>query len=268
MQISSAIEKIEKLITDTRNDSDRFGETLRRERIPHISFSQVTMVEFCPYRYYLQYIRLMDPQPTPDYYKKGKLLHRLLADDYSASEIESYTQSIHVEDVIASQYCGEHYHQLINAYQLHRDNQWKDAQVIGVERAFVMNAADDLPPMVGVIDLILKRDGCYILVDHKTGRNFYPDDELQVAIYARFIQEAYGGTICRLFYDHYRWVNNLNRIRKPAFQRVEVRADPSQWPGYLERVRSAYRTIRDMQNGRAAARSGECFRCPYRNMCD
>jgi CRISPR/Cas system-associated exonuclease Cas4 (RecB family) len=259
-----AFTAIQELIAECKGDSDRFAERLRAERIPHLSFSQVSTVEACPYRYYLQYVRGIEPEPVPEYFTKGKLLHQLIARDYSNGHGEREPA---YEDEVALQFSGENLAHLLNALELHRENAWRGAQVLGVEHPFVMRVHESLPPLVGVIDLVLKDNGSYLLVDHKTGRNFYPDDELQVAIYARYIQQAYGGQSVRLFYDHYRWVKNLGRIRKPAFQRVEVRADPAHWPQDLARIRAAYGKIRAILESGSAPRCGECFRCPYRGLC-
>ena len=284
----SAFTAIQELIAECAGDSDRFAERLRTERIPHLSFSQVSTVEACPYRYYLQYVRGIEPEPVPDYFTKGKLLHQLIARDYSNGHDGRPPA---YEDEVALRFSGENMAHLLNALELHRENAWRGAEVLGVEHPFVMRVHESLPPLVGVIDLVLVTDHesdlwrslersdlkslslqgqkkkSFILVDHKSGRNFYPDDELQVAIYARYIQQAYGGDYCRLFYDHYRWVKNLGRIRNPAFQRVEVRADPAHWPQDLARIRAAYGKIRAILESGVAPRHGECFRCPYRGLC-
>jgi hypothetical protein len=270
MDFDQAYSAIQDLIAKCAGDSDRFAEKLRAERIPHLSFSQVTTVEACPYRYYLQYVRGIDPEPVPDYFTKGKLLHQLIARDYSNGHgqyFDRLSTRPDYEDEVALQFSDENLAHLLNALELHRQNAWRDAEVVGVEHPFVMRVDESLPPMVGVIDLVLKSDDGFLLVDHKTGRNFYPDDELQVAIYARYILQAYGGLNSRLFYDHYRWVKNLARIRKPAFQRVEVRAEPTHWPQDLARIRAAYGKIQTILDNGSAPRHGECFRCPYRGMC-
>jgi hypothetical protein len=296
MDFDHAFTAIQELIAECAGDSDRFAERLRAERIPHLSYSQVTTVEACPYRYYLQYVRGIEPDPVPEYFTKGKLLHQLIARDYSNGH-DGRALSLSkcrpaYEDEVALQFSGENLAHLLNALELHRQHAWRGAEVLGVEHPFVMRVHESLPPLVGVIDLVLVTDDGYLLVDHKTGRNFYPDDELQVAIYAQYIHQAYGGETCRLFYDHYRWVKNLGRIRKPAFQRVEVRADPAHWPQDLARIRAAYGRIReiweiyeqwnplhdigkkpihsgDLRNSllRITSACGECFRCPYREMC-
>ncbi len=130
-----------------------------------------------------------------------------------------------------------------------------------------MSIHPDLPPCVGVIDLVLERDGAYILIDHKTGHDFYPEDQLQMAIYVEAMQRQFGQVACEFYYDHYRWVNNLARLRKPAFLRNQVCLPPSYWQTALARILSAYHLIEQIKNGRKANRYGECFRCPYRPIC-
>jgi hypothetical protein len=262
-----ASKRIDQVIRECHRDSDRFAETLRREDIPHLSFSQITTVEFCEYRYYLQYIEMEALDPLPDYFTKGTLLHQLIADTYGLIQSGSDNGDIPPERRISSKFHGDNMRHLLNAFRVHRANLWDGFEVVAVEHPFMMMVDDELPPMVGVIDLVLKQNGNFILVDHKSGRNFYPYDELQVAIYKKHIQEAYEGANCRLYYDHYRWVNNLDRIRKPAFQRTEIYVDGKSWPLYLRRIQQAYKIIRSIKKGLTPSRGGECFRCPYRNNC-
>jgi len=266
MAFVDAHKKIQEIIQTCEHDADRFVGRMREEHVPHISFSQISTVEFCPRRYYLQYVQQVELDPIPDYFTKGKTLHQILAAFYSDTSINENTFVLDWDEYIQAQFEPLHAKHIVNAIRVHQENAWQKQCVTAVEHPFVMMVDPSLPPMVGVIDLILKQNGTYTLVDHKTGRNFYTDNDLQVAIYAHFIEEAYG-TDCRLFYDHYRWVNNLERIRKPAFQRVEVRSTAAAWPRYLKRIRCAYHEIAAIRNGNHAADSGECFRCPYRHVC-
>jgi len=156
---------------------------------------------------------------------------------------------------------------LLNALHLHQQQRWQHQRVLAVEHPFVFAPADDLPPLVGVIDLILQDGDSIILVDHKTGRTFYPYDELQVAIYAQYIQSMYPCSDCRLYYDHYRWVNDLDRIRKPAFQRTLVEVQPEHTALYRQRMHKAAQAIFRLQDGAVPAHTGACFRCPFRLNC-
>lgn len=265
MNFDQAEAAILNLIANAAGDSDLFAERLRSEQFPHLSFSQVITVEACPYRYYLQYVRGEPLDPVPDYFTKGRILHQLIARDYAHGRCASSASAC--EEDVVRHFSGENCTHLLNAFRLHIRNAWRECEVVAVEHPFVMRLDPALPPVVGVIDLILRSQNGYLLVDHKTGRNFYPDDELQVAIYAQYIRAVYGEQDCRLYYDHYRWVNNLARIRKPAFQRVEARADPRSWPRHRGRIHAAYLTIKAIRAGAPAARIGACYRCPYRPIC-
>ncbi len=266
MDLSENLEMILEVIEKTRGDSDRFAERLRHKRIPHLSFSQITAVEFCEQRYFLQYVKLMEPTPTPEYFTKGKVIHQLIARNYlkAANHREvSLGPSI---KALERQYQGETLTQLTNTMIVHLENFWEDCEVVAVEKPFAMTLQKDLPPCVGVIDLILKKEDGYILVDHKTGRDFYPQDELQMAIYMRFIQQEFGTTNCKFYYDSYRWVNNLKRIRKPAFVRTYVAASGN-WRASLQRIKEGYQTIKAIHEGKYARKEGKCFMCPYRSNC-
>jgi ATP-dependent exoDNAse (exonuclease V) beta subunit len=266
-QPPDALASIHAVIERTARESDRFAEVLRHEHIPHLSFSQITAVEFCQYRYFLQYVKLVDPTPIPDYFTKGKLLHWAIAAYYDClSRSEEYP--LHqILEAFNRAYQGENQRHLHNAVSVHLENTWQECEVIGVEKPFVMQVDPDLPPCVGVIDLILKKNDRMILVDHKTGRDFYPEDELQMAIYLKYVREQYGDLPCEFYYDHYRWVNHLDRIRKPAFQRTMASASRLTWNEALERIRRGAKSIQRIKTTQQATRNGECFRCPYQKVC-
>jgi hypothetical protein len=261
------VELIRSLIEQTRGNSDRFAEHLRHRRIPHLSFSQVTTVEACEQRYFLQYELLLDPSPVPEYFKKGKLLHQVIATSYANVAQRRPVSPDPYFALINQHYQGETEIHLRNAVQLHLENLWQGCEVVAVEEPFVMQIEERLPPMVGVIDLILKQEDRYILIDHKTGRDFYPQDELQMAIYVEFIRHLYGGGNFQFYYEQYRWVRRLDRIRKPAFQRTEVVLPPHYWQPALSRIRGAFRKIERIKSTGQAAKNGDCYRCPYRNIC-
>ncbi|MCX6053373.1 MAG: PD-(D/E)XK nuclease family protein [Chloroflexi bacterium] len=258
------LQKIQELITGLSGDSDHFAEKLRSERIGHLSFSQVTTVEFCEYRYFLQYVERREPSPTPDYFTKGKLFHEAVSLFYKEIKKGNFPEGY---PALAGHYQGENQRHLENAYRVHLENHWHHCEVVAVEHPFVMEVGADLLPLVGVIDLIAKMDDTYIIVDHKTGRNFYPPDELQMAIYVEYIRRRYGSVKCEFYYDHYRWVNNLARIRKPAFQRDNVAIGSDSWEGALTRIKKGQKQIERIRSTERASRNGECFMCPYKNDC-
>jgi len=266
-ELVKSLKKIASVIESTHGDSERFAETLRHDHIPHISFSQITTVEFCDRRYFLQYIEQVDPEPTPDYFVKGKLLHQLLASTYKKAASQ---QEINVDEhfqLIDRNYQGANHTHLKNAVLVYLENIWQGCQVIAIEEPFAMSIHTQLPPCVGVIDLILKQDDHFIVVDHKTGRDFYPQDELQMAIYVEYIKRFYGVNSCQFYYDHYRWVNNLSRIRKPAFLRTAVTLHDHYWQHALQRILTGYQRIQKILSANKGNKNGECFRCPYKRIC-
>ncbi len=264
---AASLEQIQAVIRASRGDPDRFGETLRHKRIPHLSFSQVSAVEFCEQRYFLQYIQLVDPEPVPDYFVKGKLVHQLIARNYLKAARNQKIQPAAAQRYLSRQYAGPDLNHLSNAVTVHLQNLWEDCEIVAVEQPFVLVVHPDLPPCVGVIDLVLKQGSGYILVDHKTGRDFAPQDELQTAIYMHYIRETYGTVRCRFYYDQYRWVNNLARIRKPAFQRIPVTLPRGHWRAALERMHSAREKMEAIERANYGRKFGQCFMCPYRAMC-
>ncbi len=210
---------------------------------------------------------MLDPEPIPDYFTKGKIFHQAVASYYKNLLIPGIGPVQNPSHQIQKEYHGKDLHHITNAYSVHLENYWKDCEIIGVEQPFVMTVDPELPPFVGVIDLILRRNGSLILVDHKTGRDFYEDDELQMAIYSEYIQQKYGQANCVFYYDHYRWVNNLNRIRKPAFNRVKVNFSSTTLALTLNRIQRGYEKIHQIKNGNDIMKEGLCFRCPYRGIC-
>jgi CRISPR/Cas system-associated exonuclease Cas4 (RecB family) len=173
----------------------------------------------------------------------------------------------HYFKLINQHFQGDHETHLRNAVTVHLENLWQGCEVVAIEEPFVMQIDDQLPPCVGVIDLILKKDGNFILIDHKTGHDFYHQDELQMAIYVEYIKRRYGASDSRFYYEQYRWVNNLDRIRKPAFQRTEVILPTHYWQQALQRIQSSYQSIKKIKTSGTAMKNGECFRCPYRTVC-
>jgi hypothetical protein len=267
MTYVDTVTTIEAIISQTQGDSDRFAETLRHQGIRHISFSQVAAVEACPQRYYLQYIRMLDPDPMPPYFTKGKLFHQALARSYQG---QMNGQPVCEDDLcqaIDGECQGDSRLHLHNAVQVHLANRWVDYEVVAIEQPFVLQLDERLPPVVGVIDLILRHNADYAVIDHKTGHDFYAPDVLQMAVYAEYIRRTYGDPACEFYYDQYRCVRNLARIRKPAFERKQVSVHADLWQLSLARLRHGSAAIDTIRTTNSAPKSGECFRCPYRSIC-
>ncbi len=262
-----AYQTILNLLQYSSGNADQFLLALKAAYLPNLSFSKISTVEFCQHRYFLQHVKHLQPEPLPDYFIKGKLIHRIIADSYNHIQQHKPFQIQAYMELIENEYNGGWRMHLFNAAQVHMQNLWQDAEVIGIEEPFVIMLNEDLPPVVGIIDLILKQEDQYFVIDHKTGRDFYPQDELQMAIYELYIQRQYGATECKFFYDHYRWVNNLARIRKPAFQRTPVVLADLHRETALRRLHNGYQLIQGIIENNHVVHNGKCYRCPYVNIC-
>jgi CRISPR/Cas system-associated exonuclease Cas4 (RecB family) len=140
-------------------------------------------------------------------------------------------------------------------------------EVIGIEKPFVFLMDGDIPPVVGVIDLILRQGDMMILIDHKTGRDFYQPDILQMAVYLSYLRSTGFKGECEFYYDSYRWVENLARIRKPAFYRQQMEISDKEAEIQARRLADGYQGIQNLRQGRIPEKKGECFRCAYQNYC-
>jgi len=161
---------------------------------------------------------------------------------------------------------------LLNAVHELQRNAWKDWEIISIEKPFVLEIGDELPPCVGVIDLLLKKGDKYAVVDHKTGRSFFQTDffdpdRLQMAIYRKYVERTFSPQECLSFYDKYRWVNSLKRIRKPAFEREEIRLTNRNWDTTHRQLADSFHEMRSYYVKKQYPKDGNCFVCPYRDLC-
>jgi hypothetical protein len=262
----SDADRIQALIDRCGGDSDAFVGDLHRCRLSHISFSQVYAFETCPRQYYLRYILGREVMPVPEYFTKGKALHRTIANAYRAlSEGRSFGEEvIHYNGINRFSQAGNH---LRNGYHTLRQNMLASDEVVGIEKPFVFLMGGCIPPVVGVVDLILRRGDVLILIDHKTGRDFYQPDILQIAIYQSYLRDAGYYGECEFYYDSYRWVENLSRIRKPAFERRKLIINVAEIEIQAKRLAVRYGGILKLKHGKLPEKKGDCFRCAYRNCC-
>jgi predicted RecB family nuclease len=243
-----------------------FSRKLDREGTPYISFSKVSSVEFCSYRYLLEYVDRKRLRPAPDYFVNGRAFHEAAARVYrrlARGMPPDVTDLLQFLTRRVPQPTAE----LENAVRVAAQNVHEGWEVVGVEEPFVISLGRSLPPCVGVADLVLRRGGTFAVVDHKTGKKFYGADELQLVLYREYVRRRYGATRCLTIVDEYRWVSDLARIRKPAFQRQVVQLGRNAWSQAIQRIASAWSEIREIEKSREAYGGGECFRCPFKGIC-
>jgi hypothetical protein len=261
------LEKIQALIAAHPEDSEGFVESLHSHRINHLSFSQIAAVESCEFRYLLQYVHEKELDPVPEYFVKGKIFHQIIADRYHHLKNGREVSTSSFDKFFEKKSCGVNPIHLRNAIQVLEDHAWRDHKVVAVEYPFVTMIDQDLPPFVGVIDLILRQGNHLVIIDHKTGRDFYEPDTLQMAIYSDHLKSLFPSDTIAAFYDHYRWVENLATIRKPAMKRMEVDLTRTDRLGTSIRIRDGFAKIENIRRHSRARREGKCFACPYRGKC-
>jgi hypothetical protein len=263
----TALQTISALLATHHGGAHSFVKKLDEGGHRHLSVSKVACVESCPYSYYLQYVKRVRLVPEPTYFVKGRDFHRTAAWFYRRRAHGQQTAAGDLEPITRQRDDGEARLHLANAAALLVANAFHGWEVLGVEEIFVLDLGPALPPCVGVIDLVLRKGPVYAVVDHKTGKALRPQDPMQLAIYREHVLRSHGTARCRGFYDSYRWVNNLTRIRKPAFERTAVRFHPRSFAQALARCERGYAAMREIEKTGDAPGTGECWICAYRPVC-
>ena len=243
-----------------------FGDFIRQldeDGVRYLSFSKVNAVESCQQRYLLEYVEGVEFE-EPSYYLKGRLFHQAASVAYR--NLDGGKLNLKPIERQARKHFGDDGASHIqNAIRLLVDNAPGNHEVVATELPFVLSLGGRLPPLIGVIDLLLRKGDTFVVVDHKTGKNLYEQDSFQLHLYREHVRRAFRPKRCRAYFDEYRWVNNIDRIRKPAFRRTP--AHPTPWPSILGRVRSAWTVMQTIERTREASAGGECMYCPLRNVC-
>ena len=183
--------------------------------VDHVSFSQLTSAQECPYGYYL--LRIEGVQPISNFFAEaGTLAHELLA-SWAKREIPLKELPllwikrfpVTVTNQLPPYLEGKGYRaklfDSILRYFEHFDG-FPDQEVIGVEKTFVSSLAGI--PFIGVIDLILrnKESGEITLVDHKSCSlaSFRKSKEQmyrQLLLYSKHCADEYGVFPARLRFN-------------------------------------------------------------------
>lgn len=240
-----------------------FVEQLDKDSVSFLSYSKVASVETCEYGYFLEYIEGVE-QEEPHYFAKGRIFHDVAAQAHR--QLADGRSDLKALRKMVNKHCaGDDRAHLLNAARLLMNNGHQGYEVIATELPFVLSLGNRLPPLIGVIDLLLRKGRTFLVVDHKTGKNFYEQDELQLHLYREHVRRAFKPTRCLACFDEYRWVNDLESIRKPAFRRTPVKAKP--WESTLGRISLAYEAIRRIHKTGDAAGEDKCFACHLKDVC-
>lgn len=244
-----------------------FGRMLDRQGVRYLSFSKVSSLEFCPQRYWLEYVERVRLRPEPGYFVKGRLLHEAAAKLHRARALGRTVTVDRLRRPIERRLEAMDAQHLLNALEVMQKQLEHDWEVVGVEEGFVLDLGPEMPPMLGVIDLVVRQGDRFAVIDHKGGRQFNSPDSLQLAIYVEHVRRQYGAEQCSAHFDQYRWVQNLDRIRKPASCRTTVRLRPGSWNAAAKRIATRYRQMQRIEKGGVAKATGDCIVCPFKDRC-
>ena len=261
-------ETIRALLAGHAGGARSFVKTLDDRGLAHLSWSKVSCVESCPYGYYLQYVKRVRRVPEPDYFVKGRLFHAAADRFYRGLQQGRALGPAELELIVKRHESAEARAHLRNAIQVLLDNAFIGWEVLGTETIIVLDLGPGLPPCVGVIDLVLRKGKVFAVVDHKTGRTFWRQDPMQLAIYREHLLREYGPVQVRAFFDAYRWVNDLRRIRTPAHQRTRVRLSSRSWGAAMRRFTAGQAAIKAVERaGEDSPDTGACYMCAWRGVC-
>jgi hypothetical protein len=141
-------------------DLQRLTRRLDREGVRWLSFSKVKAVEDCEERFRLEYVEGVRLDPRPEYFLKGELFHRAVARLYRErtrgrrAKLETDLRQI-------DRHWDDDPPHLKNAVRLAHAQAWDESDVVGVEEPFVIDLGDGLPPLVGIVDLVLRDGECF-----------------------------------------------------------------------------------------------------------
>jgi hypothetical protein len=243
-----------------------FVRQLDEDRVAYLSYTKLAAVESCEYGYLLRYVEGVELDEEPAYFVKGKAFHEAASEVYQQMATGRLNLE-RIERVLAEHFRGDDAVHLANALRLLVDNAPEGHEVVGTELPFVLSLGRGLPPLIGVIDLLLRRRQTFVVVDHKTGKCHYDQDELQLVLYREYVRRVFRAKRVRACFDEYRWVNNLDRIRKPAFRRTHVSFERRAWAAALERIEEGFDTIQRIEGSGEARSNGECLFCSLKHVC-
>lgn len=174
--------------------------------VDHVSFSQLTTVEECPYEYFLLKMAGVEPEENA-FAQAGNLCHQLLAGwakgeipikELPVQWIQRFAKTVTAEfpNYLATKGYAEKLFDSVLTYFEQFDG-FMGYDIIGAEKEFHSSIAG--VPFIGIIDLILrdKETGGIVLVDHKSCSlsSFRKNKEQmyrQLMLYSKYCADTYG----------------------------------------------------------------------------
>jgi len=243
-----------------------FMKQLDKDKVPYLSYSKISCVETCEYRYFLEYVKGVKVR-EPLYFKKGKIFHQT-ASMVHRQLAKGKLNRKPIVRLVDRHFAYEDNRHLQNAIELLVQNVHSGFKLVATELPFVLSLGRDLPPLIGIIDLLLSKGDVFLVVDHKTGKNFYNQDRLQLHLYQEYVRRTFKPKRLLACFDEYRWVNNLQRIRVPAFRRTNVSYTIKSWIKSFERIQNGHKMIQRVEHTGKANSGDSCYACHFNSVCD
>jgi hypothetical protein len=234
-----------------------FMEQLDRKKTPYLSHSKVALFQRCPLCYYRQYI--LGEKQDSEAMHLGQLFHETAAHLYSSTS--SFSPSRLIKRIKTKRLDVDRIKQLHNAITLLCQNGWFGLTIASVEEPFFLTLARGLPPIIGVADLVLRNGDIVTVIDHKTSTKFNDHDHGQLVLYAEHARIHHGARKVNGFFDEYRLVPDLSKIRKPVFRRMPAEVSKSFLSHLVRRYRKAWTLIRELKKGDEPSASSDCWIC-------
>ena len=237
-----------------------FISKLDREAIRYLSHSKVSTVERCRQCFYDQYVLKIPAKSAA--LLTGTLVHQAAQVAYERIRAGRHVDFAALAEKTAAKHAdASHRRQVANGIVTLSEHLWTDSEVVGIEEPFFLDLSADLPPVIGVVDLILRQGPLYLVVDHKTGKQFSEQDEGQLVLYAEHVRQKYAAGRCDGVFDQYRMVPNLATVRTEVHRRTAVRIGPKRTSALVRRYRNAWETIQSIRSASEAWRGEECWYC-------
>lgn len=234
-----------------------FMRSLEASGVSYLSHSKVAEYRRCPRCYYRRYI--LGEKEETQAMLVGTLFHNAAARLYKAK------QDVRPERLFAklnlSKLEADRLPHLQNAVTVLCQNRHVDGEVVSVEEPFFLDLAPGLPPVIGIADLVLRTGKSLLIVDHKTCKSFQDHDPVQLVLYAEHARQAHNAPVPAGCFDEYRLVQNLDRIRKPAFRRSTVKLSRKMLPPLVREYRSTWERIQLLEPGQPPSPSDDCWTC-------
>jgi hypothetical protein len=211
----------------------------------------------CPACYYRRYI--LGEKTESQAMLLGTLFHNAAASFYQENNTPESDNLF--SRLSVSELDEDRHGPLRNAITLLCQNRHSDCEVVSIEEPFFLDLAPGLPPIIGIADLVIRNRKSLVVVDHKTGKSFNDHDPAQLVLYAEHVGRIHNTRVNKGFFDEYRLVPNLDRIRKPAFRRTEVRLSKEMLPPLILRYKSAWEKIQGLKKGKPPTAAYDCWFC-------